>query len=42
MTDTPPIDVELDEHPPGAVGPANSGAWIDPALLKIISSWRAN
>ncbi|MFT3725246.1 MAG: trypsin-like peptidase domain-containing protein [Hyphomonadaceae bacterium] len=25
---------------PGAVGPANSGAWIDPAMLKIIAGWR--
>ncbi len=25
---------------PGAIGPANSGAWIDPAMLKIISGWR--
>jgi V8-like Glu-specific endopeptidase len=25
---------------PGAIGPANSGAWIDPAMLKIIAGWR--
>lgn len=25
---------------PGSIGPANSGAWIDPAMLKIISGWR--
>ncbi len=25
---------------PGSIGPANSGAWIDPGMLKIISGWR--
>jgi V8-like Glu-specific endopeptidase len=25
---------------PGAIGPANSGAWIDAAMLKVIAGWR--
>jgi len=32
MTDTPPIDVELDEHPPGAVGPDGRIPAPDPKL----------